>query len=66
MTTIRNALRAQQGEPPRDRFELFEQFCAAAGVTPGVARLGVLLALPEQTQHHLWIDLARRLERECE
>lgn len=43
-----------------DGLDLFEQFCQAAGIEPGMPRLGVFLALPADTQDELWVEAATR------
>src|SRR5689334_20852548 len=51
---------------PFDRFELFQQVCDAAGLKPGIERIGVLLRLPEDVQHTIWSELADRVGQDSE
>jgi hypothetical protein len=49
-----------------DSFELFEVFCAAAGINTGAARLALFLELPESRQAQMWKTLAARVTQERE
>jgi hypothetical protein len=47
--------------PKPDYFDVFDQVCEAAGVGAGAERIGVLLALPDDTRQRVWRDVAARV-----
>ncbi|MGZ4373030.1 MAG: hypothetical protein ACXVRQ_12670 [Gaiellaceae bacterium] len=49
-----------------DSFELFEEFCCAAGVDTPAGRIALFLDLPSARQTQLWRNLAARVDRERE
>jgi hypothetical protein len=52
--------------PPTGPFREFREVCRAAGVAPGLDRIGVFPELPPDVQAEIWADVAREAEQERE